>query len=412
MSQKELLNLAKTIHASVFTMDTHCDINPNNFTKQLNYTQDLETQVTLPKMERGGLNAVWLVVYSGQEELNDRAYEVAYSNAIKSFKAIHFLANTIAPDKVAIAVNTQEALKIHQQGKKVVMIGVENGYPLGQDLSKLQEFYDLGARYMSLSHNGHSQLCDSNTGEEDDIWLHNDLSDLGKEVINEMNRLGMMIDVSHPSRESIRQMLQRSKAPVIASHSSARSLCDHSRNLDDELLLQLKENGGVVQAVAFQAYVNKEKHEAREAKLKPIRKSLAVANGITWFDTFKEMRASSMSQAEQMNWYQAYKTIVNMADKLVEDLEGFPSAVDIHDFVDHIDYLVKLIGIDHVGISSDFDGGGGVLGWNNASETFNVTFELVSRGYNREHIKKLWSGNILRVLDKCQEIANTLKSNN
>ncbi|MGV6832191.1 MAG: dipeptidase [bacterium] len=410
MSQKELINLAKAIHQNVFTMDTHCDINPNNFTEQHNYTQDLETQVTLPKMEQGGLDAVWLVVYSGQEELTNVGYETAYTNAIKSFNAIHFLANTIAPDEVAIATSAQEALKIHQQGKKVVMIGVENGYPIGQDLSRLREFYDLGARYMSLSHNGHSQLCDSNTGEEDDVWLHNGLSDLGKEVIKEMNRLGMMIDVSHPSRESIRQMIQLSKAPIIASHSSARALCDHSRNLDDELLLQLKENGGVVQAVAFQAYVHKQKHEAREAKLKPIRKSLALENGITWFDTFKEMRTSGMSQAEQMNWYQAYKKIVNLADKQVEDLEDFPPAVDIHDFVDHIDYLVQLIGIDHVGISSDFDGGGGVLGWNNASETFNVTFELVNRGYTREQIEKLWSGNILRVLKECQEIANSLKS--
>ena len=230
------------------------------------------------------------------------------------------------------------------------MIGVENGYPIGTDIANVQKFYDMGARYMSLAHNGHSQLSDSNTGESDGVYLHNGLSQLGIEVIKEMNKLGMMIDISHPSKKAIKQMISLSKAPVIASHSSARTLCNHSRNLDDEQLGWIKENGGVVQTVAFKSYLNSEK--------------VKVSN---------------------------------------------TQKVDVSDFVDHIDYLVNSMGINHVGISSDFDGGGGIEGWSDASETFNVTLELVKRNYTEIEIEKLWSGNLLRVLDEVTLISNQLQ---
>src|SRR5690606_12640115 len=156
----------------------------------------------------------------------------------------------------------------------------ENGYPIGEDIKNIEKFYDLGARYLSLSHNGHSQLSDSNTGETDNVWLHNGLSEMGKEAVKEMNRLGMMIDVSHPSKEAIKQMFEISKAPLIASHSSARSLCDHSRNLDDELLLLFKKHGGVVQTVAFSSYVNTEKHNAFNAAQMELYKAEGEKMGI------------------------------------------------------------------------------------------------------------------------------------
>lgn len=177
------------------------------------------------------------------------------------FDAIHRLCEEIAPEAISLAMTSDDVRRIDAAGKKVAMIGVENAYPIGTDLSNFQKYHDLGARYISLSHNGHSQFCDSNTGEKDSVWLHNGLSDLGKEAINEMNRLGIMIDVSHPSKEAMKQMIALSKAPIIASHSSARALCDHSRNLDDEQLQLMKENGGVVQTVAFSSYLNTEKHE-------------------------------------------------------------------------------------------------------------------------------------------------------
>jgi membrane dipeptidase len=226
------------------------------------------------------------------------------------------------------------------------MIGVENAYPMGLDISNVKKFWERGARYVSLAHNGHSQFSDSNTGEYDGIYLHNGLSDLGKEVVRQLNYYGIMIDISHPSKEAIKQMIELSAAPVVASHSSARALRDHPRNLDDEQLNWVKENGGVVQTVALGSYLT--------------------------------------------------------------DRKDPPP--NISDFVDHIDYMVEKIGIDHVGISSDFDGGGGIVGWKDASETMNVTKELRERGYNNDEIAKIWGGNLLRVLDEVQDIAAKLQS--
>ena len=346
-----LLEKAKTIHDNIITLDTHCDINVKNFTDSINYSQNLNTQCNIPKMESGGLDVAWFVVYTGQGDLTDKGYEIAYNNAISKFEAIHNLVNSYAPERIGLALTSADVKKIHSSGKKVAMIGIENGYPIGMDIKNVEKFYNMGARYMSLAHNGHSQLSDSNTGETDDVYLHNGLSELGVEVIKEMNRLGIMIDISHPSKEAIRQMISLSKAPVIASHSSARTLCDHSRNLDDDQLGWIKENGGVVQTVAFKSYLNSEKSKA------------------------------------------------NSVEK-----------VDVSDFVDHIDYLVNSMGINHVGISSDFDGGGGVEGWSDASETFNVTLELVKRGYDEAEIEKIWSGNLLRVLDEVSLISNQLQS--
>jgi len=338
-SGQQLIERARDIHDRVITLDTHADINTENFTRDNNYTSDLDTQVTLPKIEAGGLDVVWLIVYTGQDTLDQEGYAAAYANAIDKFDAIHRLAEEIAPDRIGIALTSDEVREIAASGRKVAMIGIENAYPVGLDLARIEEFHARGGRYMSLAHNGHNQFSDSHTGEAENEFLHGGLSKLGQLAIAEMNRLGIMIDISHPSAEAISQMLDISTAPVIASHSSARALTDHSRNLSDELLLRVRDNGGVVQTVAFDAYVS----------------------------------------------------------------ETPPATVA--DLVDHIDYMVDLIGIEHVGISSDFDGGGGIEGWNDASETFNVTLELVRRGYSEEEIELLWGGNLLRVLDEVQNIA-------
>ena len=407
MTEEELITKAEAIHERVITLDTHCDINVRNFTDSINYTQDLDTQVTLPKMKAGGLDVAWFIVYTGQDSLTESGYAKAYDNAMAKFDAIHKLTKEIAPGDIELAVTSDDVRRIQESGKKVAMIGIENGYPIGTDISNVKKFYDLGARYMSLSHNGHSQLCDSNTGEEDDVWLHNGLSDLGKEVVAEMNRYGMMIDVSHPSKESMKQMIALSKAPIIASHSSARALCEHSRNLDDEQLQWMKENGGVVQTVAFKTYVNKKKQDIRNEKLNEIRDAIIDSLGITWHD-WTSFRA--LTEAEQMAFIQNRRKVLDLANEKANAIEGFPPAVDVADFVDHIDYLVKKMGLKHVGISSDFDGGGGIDGWNDASETLNVTIELVRRGYTEEEIDMLWSGNLLRVLDEVQAVAKDIQS--
>ncbi len=393
---------ARAIHEKVLTVDTHVDINVRNFTDSINYTQRLNTQVNLPKMEEGGLDVAWFIVYTGQDSLTPAAYEKASANAISKFEAIHRLCEEIAPDRIGLATTAAEAREIYRSGRKVAMIGVENAYPMGEDLSNFEKYHALGARYVSLAHNGHSQFSDSNTGEADSVWLHNGLSDLGKKAVNEMNRLGIMIDISHPSREAVMEMLALSKAPIIASHSSARTLCDHSRNLDDQQLLALRENGGVVQAVALDAYINAEKNEARDAFMKGIRREVADSLGIEWFERSEFM---NLTEAQQESFIANYREVSALADSIAETRADAPPKVDVSDFVDHIDYMVGLIGIDHVGISSDFDGGGGIEGWSDASETFNVTLELVRRGYTEAEIEKLWGGNLLRVLDQVQEVA-------
>ena len=329
----------------LITIDTHIDINVENFTDSLNYTMDTDTKFNIPSMIEGGLDVAWLVVYSAQGELNEEGYTNAMDNAIAKFDAIDRLVNEYAPDQLEIALDSDDVRKILSNDKKVIMIGVENAYPMGLDTSNIKKFWEKGARYVSLSHNGHSQLSDSNTGEFDDTALHNGLSALGEQTVELLNYHGIMIDISHPSKEAIKQMIKLSKAPVMASHSSARALRDHPRNLDDELLDLIKENGGVVQTTALGAFLT--------------------------------------------------------------DRKDPPPNLD--DFMDHIEYMVEKIGIDHVGISSDFDGGGGIVGWNDASETINVTSALRERGYSESEIEKLWGGNLLRVLDEVQAIAADLQ---
>ena len=401
---------AREIHKNVITIDTHDDIDIQNFTDSINYTQELETQVDLPKMKSGDLNVAWFIVYTGQDSLNPEGYARAEENALSKFNAIHRLCDTLAPDEIKLARTSEEVRSIFRTGKRIAMIGVENAYPVGEDLEKLETYQKLGARYVSLAHNGHSQFCDSHTGEENGEWLHNGLSELGKNAVYELNRLGIMIDISHVSKQSMIQILSLSKSPVIASHSSARALCDHSRNLDDEQLKLLKENGGVVQTVALDAYLNTAKYEARESFMKAIYKQAADSLGIEWF-TSSELDTITTKQLDSyFENYPRLNKLKNTVRLLLAQRSDVPPEVDVSDFVNHIDYMVNLIGIDHVGISSDFDGGGGIKGWSDASETFNVTLELVKRGYSEAEIEKLWGGNLLRVLDEVQEYAVTLNN--
>ncbi|WP_421976182.1 dipeptidase [Roseivirga seohaensis] len=407
MTEAELTEYAKGIHERVITLDTHDDINTSNFTAERNYTQRLSTQVNLPKMEEGGLDVAWFIVYTGQGELTEEGYAKAYENADDKFNAIHRLTEEIAPDKIGLALTSDDVRSIVASGRKVAMIGIENGYPIGTDISRVKEFYDRGARYMSLSHNGHSQLSDSNTGERDSVWLHNGLSDLGREVIAEMNKWGIMIDISHPSKAANMEMMKLSKAPVIASHSSARALNDVSRNLDDEQLMMLKENGGVVQTVAFRSYLNTDKNSANRQKSNEVNARIAEREN---FEIKPGGMFRAMTGGAQSDYLEAYRAFQEKhSAEITEAINAEAPPVDVSDFVDHIDYLVNKIGLEHVGISSDFDGGGGVEGWNDASETFNVTLELVRRGYTEEQIGMLWSGNLLRVLDEVQAVAKQIQ---
>ena len=400
-----LVARARAIHDRVMTLDTHVDINAANFRADgPNYAQRLErTQVDVTKMEEGGLDAAFLIVYVGQRpELDAAGYAAAHAAAIEKFEGIHRLTETLAPDRVGLALSAADARRIYASGKKVIFIGVENGYPVGTDITNVRKFHQLGARYMSLSHNGHSQLSDSNTGERDGVWLHGGLSPLGRQVIAEMNRWGIMIDVSHPSKQSMMQTLEITRAPIIASHSGVRAICDHSRNLDDEQIRALARNGGVVQLVAFNGYTrcDRPREIAREDALTALRAEYGIAG------------ASRQAMAASIAALPAARRAEFEARQNDITTRRFPAgpAATVKDFVDHIDHVVKLVGIEHAGISSDFDGGGGVDGWRSASETGNVTLELVRRGYTEEQIAKIWSGNLLRVLERVEQVAREMQA--
>ena len=408
-TEEQLVARARAIHERVITLDTHADINTANFTLDNNYTMELDTQVTLPKMIAGGLDVAWFIVYTGQGPLTEEGYAAAYANAVDKFEAIDRLVTEIAPDTIEIAYTAADVRRIAASGKKVAMIGIENAYPLGTDIGKVREFYERGGRYMSLAHNGHSQFADSNTGEASGEWLHNGLSELGRQAIAEMNKWGIIIDVSHPSMEANRQAIELSKAPVMASHSSARALDPNvSRNLWDEELLAIRDNGGVVHAVAFRSYLDSEKHARNREALTALQSSIASDLGYRILPA-ADVRALD-PQARELYNTQLAEINALAAPRIASEVDAVAPPVDVKDFVDHIDYMVNLIGIDHVGISSDFDGGGGIEGWQDASETFNVTLELVRRGYSEQDIAKLWSENLFRVMDEVARVAQEIQA--
>jgi len=388
----DLAGRAKAIHERVLTLDTHNDIDPAHFTAACNYTQRLTTQVNLPKMQEGGLDVSFLIAYVGQGPLTPEGYADAYRQVVAKFDAVHRLTEQIAPARIGLALTPDDVIRVAQSGRKVAVIGIENGYAIGTDPARVREFYQRGGRYLSLAHNGHNQLSDSNTGEATNDAPNNGVSPLGQQVIAEMNRLGMMVDVSHPSKASMMQTVALSKAPIIASHSAVRALGNHSRNMDDEQLLAMKKNGGVVQIVAFANYVKVPPAPAPAR----VRGAGGVGRGAAEGDPAAQCPIEGPIEGPNEAPGASGRVPV-------------PGRATVGDFVNHVDYAVKLIGIDHVGISSDFDGGGGVDGWDSAAETFNVTLELVRRGYSEQDISKLWSGNLLRVWREVEQVAARLQ---
>ena len=394
LSEEEIVAKARGIHERVLTVDSHDDIPFDFSTPEVDPGLRGDRQVDIPKMLEGGLDVGFFIVYVGQTERNEENYEKAKADAMVKFDAIHRMTKEMHPDKIELAYSPDDVERIHRSGKLVACIGIENGYIIGKDLSLLEKYHSLGARYITLAHNGNNDIADSAQPRldfGDKPGENGGISEFGEKVIAEMNRLGIMVDISHISKESMLEATRLSKAPVIASHSSVRALCDHARNLDDEQLDALKQNGGVMQTVALGGFVKKAPAEKRQA-LQSLRQEMGLDNRAARAAMSQEQRATYRRRVAELD-------------------EQWPPAT-VSDFVDHIDYAVKRIGIDHVGISSDFDGGGGVVGWNDASETFNVTLELVRRGYSEEEIAKLWGENLLRVWREAEETAQRLQAGN
>ena len=318
---------ARKLHSRVLTLDTHCDT-PMKFDQQIRFDcRDPRILVDLHKMSEGGLDATIMVAYLRQMERDKASLEAAYTKAERLLTEIETMVAANA-DSVAIAYTPEDLYRLKREGRKALMLGIENGYAIGDDLTRIEHFRRRGVVYMTLCHNGDNDLCDSARGNAE----HGGLSAFGRAAISEMNRVGMMVDLSHAAESSFYQAIEASRTPIVCSHSSARALCDHPRNLTDDQLRALAASGGVVQTCLYDGFLRKE-------------------GGAT-----------------------------------------------VDDAVRHIVHMVDIAGIDHVGIGTDFDGDGGIIGCADASEVINLTRRLMAEGFSETDIEKLWGGNFLRVM--------------
>lgn len=384
--------VAARIHQKIITIDTHVDI-PSFFGSE-KYDPVLRNvwpvQVDLPRMREGGLDAVFFIVYVAQTERTAIGYAEAAEEALTKFAAIRRMTDIQYKDEIGLALSAADVRRLHGEGKRIALIGIENGYSVAQTPALLDFYYSLGARYFGLVHNGHNDLSDSAQPQEkfadrlnEEGGEHGGLSPLGRQMVARANDLGMMVDVSHASRAAALDAIAASRAPVIASHSAVHALRAHPRNMSDEEMRALKEKGGVIQIVAFDEYL----HEVPDEK-KHARRDLAISLGLTSLDAVFEADGATKSKFEEG----------------IAALDAKWPRAGVATLADHIDYAVKLIGIDHVGIASDFQGGGGIEGWSHAGETANVTVELLRRGYTEEQVAKLWGGNLLRVMEAVEAV--------
>src|SRR5665647_2207301 len=383
--EEQLIKQADKIHASILTVDTHCDT-PMEFSDpafDLGVRHE-EGCVDFPKMVQGGLHAEFFAVFTGQGPRNDSTYNIVHQKALEIFNAIH--KNVEKNSSMAeIATTPDDAYRLRKAGKIAAFIGMENGYPIGKDLTRIKQYYDMGARYITLAHTKNNDICDSST---DPAGAENDgLSPFGEQVVKEMNRLGMMVDISHISDKSFYDVLKVTNAPVLASHSSCRALCVSPRNLTDNMLVALKENGGVIQICILGNYLKTpEPNPELDSKMKELK------------DRYGEFNTLSDSMKKIMR--KEYKDIQ----------KSYAKPATVKDVVDHIDHVVQVIGADYVGIGTDFDGGGGVEGCRTASEMKNITIELLRRGYSKSDITKIWGGNVMRVLRKVEGMAENTQA--
>ena len=371
------------LHAKIITIDSHTDTPLMLMQDEFNIDKvetNRRAKVTLDYMQKGGLDAAFFAVFIGQGDRNEEKYNEVHQTALQIFDSVHAAIGRY-PHKAEIALTSHDAKRLKDLQKRAIFIGVENGYPIGTDLNRLDEYYNLGARYLTLCHTQNNDICDSSTDRNGPE--HNGLSNFGKQVIKRLNELGMMVDVSHISDSAFFQTLEVSETPIIASHSNARAICDNPRNLTDEMLIALKHNGGVIQMCLLSSYVKPdEPYPARDSAKLALRQK---------YGSFRDLNDETRRKAID-EWYAI-------------DENFPPKLATVSDLVDHIDHVVKLIGINHVGIGSDFDGGGGLADCYNVSQMHNITAELLRRGYSEEDIEKIWGQNLLRVFRQVELFA-------
>lgn len=385
-SEEKIRKKAAKIHEKALTIDTHADVpimmakEGFDIGKKYDWQND-GSQIDFPRMKEGGMDAMFFAVYVGQGKRTPEGNAEAKEKALKIFDLIHSSLKKY-PDVAELAVSSKDGYRIQKTGKRAVYIGMENGWCIGRDLSNLKLYYDMGLRYITLSHSFNNDICDSSGDPEGPEF--NGLSPFGEEVVKEMNRLGIMVDISHVSDSTFYDVIKLTKSPLIASHSSCRALCNHKRNMTDDMIRTLAKNGGVIQINFVPDFVKKPS-EQQELSIRELR--------------LKMMRAETTADEQ--------KQIEQELKKIKKQYSGdLPTVADV---VNHIDHVVKLVGIDHVGIGMDMDGGGEVIGCQDVSQIGNITLELVRRGYSAKDIRKIWGGNTMRVLGENERIAKQLQ---
>ncbi len=368
---------AAKIHEEAIVIDTHCDT-PLPIHRGFDIGQRSDKgNLDLIRMKEGGLDAVFFAVFTPNEEDNNHPSK----RALRTIEEITASVKKY-PDLAAMAYSPDDIRSIQKAGKRAILIGMENGSPIEGSLELLHEYYKLGVRYIGLTHWNNNDLCDAGTSE---IPKWKGLSPFGKEVVKEMNRLGIMVDVSHSSDDTVRDILAISRAPIIASHSSVRALCNTPRNLPDELIKAIAQKGGVIQINFYSGFLddgyNERSKEIRE-KLAPEFQKLR--------EKYKDDQAGYWSEASAF-W-----------------AKHAPNPPKIEILINHIDHVAKLVGPDHVGLGSDFDGAGSFPeGLSDVTGYPLITYHLLERGYSEEDIKKILGGNLLRVFDTVIQTART-----
>ena len=373
---------AAKLHREAIVVDTHIDTPQRFLDEDFDLTpRDPKGHIDLPRMKEGGLDAGFMSIYVDMRrhqglEATRRALQLI--DSVNQQVARH-------PDQLVLATSAADVRRAHKQKKIALLMGMEGGTPIADDLRLLRLFYQLGVRYMTLTHGLANNWADSSTDEP----KHNGLTDFGKEVVREMNRLGMLVDISHVSDKAFYDALEVSQAPMIASHSSCRALCKHPRNMTDEMIKALAAKGGVIQINYHIGFLDQTYADAYE-KIAP------------------ELRARMRALAEQ------YKdddhALSEAREALFKDYQAQLPKVSWERVVEHVDHAVRLVGPDHVGLGSDFDGATMPEGLNDVSYLPRLTQALLDRGYREKDIKKILGGNTLRVLEEAERVAARLQA--
>jgi membrane dipeptidase len=385
---QKLEKKAQQIHDKCLTLDTHCDtpmqmIKPGFNIREKNNAP--KSRVDLPRMKTGGLDAMFFAVFTGQKPRTKENYDKTYKLARQMLDSIHAMVRK-NDDQATLALKADDLARIEKTGKRAVYIGMENGFPLAKDISRVDEFYKRGVRYITLCHSYHNDICDSSSDRKP--AEHNGVSEFGKKVIAEMNRLGMMVDISHASDKSFFDAVELSKTPIVASHSSVRAIAKSDRNMTDEMIRKLAERGGVIQICLLDEYIqDPDTTTVQFQGIKRLRK-------------YYRANADKLSNKEKEDLFHEWDTLKE------QDLKNLPG---VKALVDHIDHVKNLVGVDYVGIGSDFDGGGGLLDCADVSQFPNITLELLRRGYTEKEIRKIWGGNLLRVFSEVEKVASVEK---